>query len=160
MSRQVNDLQGQTTQIEGIPLPCRFQLPGSQGKVCFQIKIHGHFRRIQLRHPHIPSVVLHGQLHIQRMDVCAAELLIAAGVIHMTVGIDHIEGLVRDAAHHIPQASEAVACVEEQCVVCAHHQIHINHAVADAPDAGLQLRDRVNRFFSRHGYASFFNSIA
>ena len=102
MSRQMDHLKGHSAQIEGIPLPCRFQLPGSQDKVCFQIKIHGHLRRIQLRHAHIPAIVLHGQFHVQLMDVRTAELLVAAGVIHMTVGIDHIQGLVRDAAHHIP----------------------------------------------------------
>ena len=94
------------------------------------------------------------------MDVRTAELLVAAGVIHMTVGIDHIQGLVRDGAHHILQTAEAVAGVEEQSVMGSHQQVHINHTVADAPDAGLQLRDRVNLFFSRHGNASFFNSIA
>ena len=98
----MNDFHGHASQIKGEPLPCRLQLAGSQGKVSFQIKIQRHLCSFQLRHAHIPAIVLRGQFHVQLMDVRTAELLVAAGVIHMTVGIDHIQGLVRDAAHHIP----------------------------------------------------------
>ena len=151
MARQMDHLQGDAAQIKNMPLPYRHQLAGTQGQIGFQIKIQGDLCRLQLRHAHFPAIMLPAELHIQRVDISPAKLFIAAGVVHMAVGVHHIEGLVRDRLHHSPQIPEAVARVKEQCVVFAHHQVHEDHAVSDPENAGLQLPDGVDIFLFRHG---------
>ena len=151
MTRQMDDFQCHAAQIESMPLPYRGQFADAQGQVLLQTEIHGDLCGLQLRHAHFPSVVLPAEVHVQRMDISPAKLFITAGVVHMTVGVDHIEGFLRNGLHQPPKISKAVARVKEQCVVCTHDQVHKDHAVSDAEDAGLQLPDGVDIFLFRHG---------
>lgn len=144
MSREMEDLQQDAAQIEGVPLPYWLQLPGLQGKISIHIKIHWNFSSLQLHQPVRLGIVLPAQVHVGGMDVSAAELGVTAGVIHMAVGVENIQRQVRDAPDQIFETAEAVAGVEQQCVVAAHDQIHEDHAVANAVDPGFHLPDGVD----------------
>ena len=104
--------------------------------------------------------MLPAKVHVQGMDIGAAELPVAAGVVHMAVGVDHIQGQLCDGSHQGFQIAVAVARVEQQRMVTAHDQVHEDRAVADAKNARLQLSQGVDVFQMCHGIIlSFYYNI-
>ena len=120
--RHVEDLQSAAAQVQLVP-----RLEGHKLHRAVRHK-GGRLRRLPRGKlpPHIAhpggqrAAVQHGD--VRRVDVAAAELKHAPGVVHVAVGQGHLHGQIRQGGHKRRQAPQACHGVDEQRLVPAFHQ--------------------------------------